>query len=78
MGHFGDGEGAILCHCNAHTSYMAFNVHKPLCCTDNKGVGEALQLPTQIVIPSDATNEALGLNDLFQPHSKALSVPMAE
>ena len=47
---------------------MAFNVHKPLHYTDNETVVEALQLPTQIVIPNNATNETLGLNDLLQPY----------
>lgn len=77
-GHFCDGEGATLCYCNAPPSFMAFTIHKPLHYTDDKGVGEALQLPTQIVVPNNATSEALGLDDLFQPRSKALSVPMAE
>lgn len=79
--HSGDGEGAILCHCNARTSYMALNGHKPLHCAGNGGVVvvvEAPQLPTQVVIPNNATNEALGLNDLLQPPRKALSVPVAE
>lgn len=51
---------------NAHPSYMAFYIHKPLHSTDNERVVEALQLLTQTVTPSNATNEALGLNDLLQ------------
>lgn len=57
---------------------MAFNVHKRLHYADNERVVEALQLPTQIVIPNNAINETLGLHDLLQTYSKALSVPMAE
>ena len=54
---------------------MAFNVHKPRHYTDNERVVEAVWLPTQTAVPSNATNETLGLNDLLQPYRKALSAP---
>lgn len=66
---------AIAIH--VRTSYMAFNIHKPLRCAGHESAVEALQLPTQIVIPSNATKETPGLNDPLQPYSKAPSVPMA-
>lgn len=60
------GGSCSVLSLNAHPSYMAFYIHKPLHSTDNERVVEALQLLTQTVTPCNARNEALGLNDLLQ------------